>query len=440
MTGTSDGVSRRSIGASILGPIVVDALVRLEQRLRALAGSDGVALFCARGGLVLQDLLGRIGRRFDRRIAVPARELMVSRIAAARGALLRAPAKVADVIESELKDRSCGDAAIGFAGPEDRRWLQESSVLRNNGWDQSFSVDRFLSLLRRDSFGRRVRDGLEHQAALFTKHLERQAGGAARLILCDTGVFGSTVRYLTAAEATNADWRCLLLVRANYKRLACPHFDLTEGILCECDRYDPRRPESAALMYWPCIEAMLEPDLQSVEWFSQQPDGRVVSNLEHSCDEQGGWQARLVPEADSLRAGVIDYIETQLSDDAAALASKAEAAARIFRRMVVRPTRRDVELLAVGTRSLGFGSAEVATFVAEISDRATTLPERIGRTRRSMWPEGELRRQFPIAATPVLAIAEWSRWARSVIRSVRRTKPSTATRTPDSPLVRMPPR
>ncbi|WP_296453573.1 hypothetical protein [Rubinisphaera sp.] len=410
--------SRQSIGASIFGPIVVDALVRLEHRLQILADKKSVVLFCARGGLVLQDLLRRIGRRIPRRIEFPARSLMVSRIAAARYALVRNPAAVASIIESELNDQTCHHGAIAFSGPKNRRWLDESGVARDHGWDQLFTVDRFLSLLGRDAIGRRIRDGIEQQAFLFGSHFEHQVRDAERIILCDTGVFGSTARYLSAAQNTHFEWRCLMLVRANYKRLACPHFDFTEGIICERDRYDPKCPESAMLMYWPCIEAMLEPDLPSVEWFLEEADGRIVSNLEIECNKPGGWNARLVPCADSLRAGIIDYIETLTPSGLSGIRSEAEEAFRVFRRMIVRPTRRDVEMLAVGTRPLGFGSNEAATFSPE-SLNGGTLFERFGRIRQSMWPEGELRRQLPVLATPLLEVAEWGRLLGSLLQMDR---------------------
>lgn len=417
-----DLVNRRSIGASVFGPIVADALMRCESRFHAVADDESVVLFCARGGLVLQDLLERIRRRMILQPSnLPTRPLMVSRIAAARCALIQNPQAVACIIESELSDRTCSEGALAFSGPKERKWLNESRIAAGDGWDQPFKVDRFLSLLSRDAVGRRIRDGIEHQSKLLDKHLQRQAGGAARIVLCDTGVFGSTVQYLSATYSSHFEWRCILLVRANYKRLACPHFGFTEGIICERDIYDPMCPESAMLFYWQCVEAMLEPDLPSVEWFFQEPDGQVVSNLESECNQMGDWRKCLNPTANLLLAGVVDYIEALTPDDLNGIRRKAETAFQVFQKMVVRPSHQDVEMLAVGTRPLGFGSREVATF-SSTALKSGGLLKRIRRVQESMWPEGELRRQFPIIATPLLALAEWRRYAHSLFPNTRAGK------------------
>ena len=85
---------------------------------------------------------------------------------------------------------------------------------------------------------------------------------------------------------------------------------------------------------------------------------------------------------------------------------------------IVWPSRRDVTLLGVPPRSLDFGFDDVVTFNDPDKPEDRGLPARINRIRNSLWPEGEVRRQFPVLAGPVLTFMELWRLASALLRNL----------------------
>jgi hypothetical protein len=90
-------------------------------------------------------------------------------------------------------------------------------------------------------------------------------------------------------------------------------------------------------------------------------------------------------------------------------------------RMIVFPTCGDVAILAVGRRGLDFGADDAVTFAGEPDTTADSFRGKILAARRSMWPEGEFRKQFPRTAGFMLAAMEISRVAGSVRRKLNCT-------------------
>jgi hypothetical protein len=388
-------------GYSVIGPILADAIYRLHCRLHASTTHESpVVFFCARGGLTIRHLLEVFAQRVGLSIQVRLENLMVSRLAAARTALQVDPTAVASLIEMEWAGRSCADAAFALTG---------EMVGSNPEWQAPFSLARFNELAQADEVGRHMLAISHEQANLLRRHVEQLRGRSERIMLCDTGVFGSINRYLQVG-VPELQWRSVLLFRANYKRLDAGHFRAMTGLVSQSNTYRPWQPQTAALLYWPLIESILEPRLSSVRCYHARHDGHVTSDLEID-----GWRERLAPAAGSILAGAFDHIGELTGAALPSLNARGHTAWQRLRKMIVYPTMEDVALLAVGQRDLDFGTFDTVEFSDRLEAPAPSLRGKLATVRASMWPEGELRKQFRHRAGLLLRGAEIARWIRALL-------------------------
>jgi len=166
--------------------------------------------------------------------------------------------------------------------------------------------------------------------------------------------------------------------RANYKRLAAPHFREVIGIATQDNRYSPFNSHTSVLRYWHLIEATLEPSLPSVQSFTR-VDGVARSNLEID-----GWSQRIGPAQGEIFAGVLDYIGALRPADATVrVMTDVEIAFRRLHRAIVWPTRNDARLLDFPPRSVDFGKDGHVPVIA----RGRGLLQAV---RTSEWREGAI--------------------------------------------------
>jgi hypothetical protein len=393
---------QQTFGYAVMGPILADMLHRLFEHLHASGRRDAsVVLFCARGGLILRRTLELFAARTGLSVQARCEDFMVSRLASARTALQRDPAAIASLIEKEFAGSSCAAAA---------RALTNATVEPNATWDVPFSVARFIKLMETTELGKRIRAINDEQADLLRRYTDALRGTSEQVMLCDTGVFGSIGRYLQVGIPA-VNWHSTLLFRANYKGISAPHFNSTIGVVSQSDAYLPWQPATVALLYWQLIEAMLEPAVSSVRYYHVDASGQVVSDL-----QVGDWRRRLIPPPGSMLAGASEYIGELKPRSIQSIHNYARTAWSRLRRMIVFPTREDVELLAVGRRNLDFGVHETAEFTSQLDKAAPSVRHKLAATRGSMWPEGELRKQFPRLAGVWLLGSELGRVMRALHR------------------------
>jgi hypothetical protein len=395
---------REEFGYSVMGPILADILRQLLACLHTpRQQGTSVVFFCARGGLMLRHTLELFAQRLDLAIPGRAEDFMVSRLAAARTALQRDPAAIAPLIEQEFADRTCAEAA---------RALTNVDVGTDSRWNLPFTVARWVDLTAATETGRRISVINSEQADLLRQHINVLRGPSEHVTLCDTGVFGSIAHYLHAGMSA-VDWHSILLFRANYKHISAPHFEYIRGIVSESDTYLPWRPSTAVLLYWQLMEAFLEPALPTVRYYRTNTAGRVISDL-----ESGEWQHGLSPPPGSMIAGACGYLGDLTSRSIPSIRDRGRAAWSRLRRMIVFPRRTDVALLAVGQRTLDFGIDETAEFSSRLNQTAQSLRGKLGAAGGSMWPEGELRKQFPNMAGIFLLGWELKRVLRALQRQL----------------------
>jgi hypothetical protein len=393
---------RRTFGYAIMGPILTDMVQRLYTYLHSSdTPRDSVVFFCARGGLVLRRTLELFARRVGLDLNVRCEDFMVSRLAAFRTAFQLNPTAVAELIDVEFAGRTCGQAVRALANVEPDGSPE---------WNEPFSVVRLIELTKSTVPGRRMQVVNDEQAKLLRRHIDTLRGGTTSIMLCDTGVFGSILRYLQVGVPT-VDWHLALLFRANYKQISTPHFKSTVGVVSEFNVYSPWRPATVALLYWQLIEAWLEPAIPSVRYYQEDCIGGVSSDLEIPS-----WQDRLESPAECMLAGACDYIRELNPESMRLIRSRARVAWSQLRRKIVFPSAEDVALLAAGRRHVDFGIDETVEFTNRLDPVPRSLLDKLLAAKASMWPEGEIRKQFRRTALLFLAGSEFSRLLRAANR------------------------
>ncbi|GLS42679.1 glycosyltransferase [Methylobacterium brachythecii] len=371
--------SPEAFGREVLGPILAEFSLRLWFSLRFFPNpEEATLLFCARGGLRLRHVYESFLARTGLTSPVVAESLMVSRLVAARTCAPDPGDALLSELGREFEGRPMAEVALALTQRPDRTLSSD--------WDARFEPQLFAALLMApDPAAVAVRQAIAGQDALFRRHLQARTGGRKTVILCDTGLYGSTVRLLRDG-IPDRSWFCLQFARSNYKRLATPHFDCTRGLSIESDSYKPWEMRTSGLRFWQLIEAVLEPDLPSVRTFAaSSPSEEPRSNLQVE-----GWENRIADDVRGLFSGVLACIETLDEASLTRIEDDAALAWRRFRRAVIWPGRDDLAMLSLADRSRDFGRTETVTQFA-----SGVASGRAGRIRDSLWREGAVMRMYP---------------------------------------------
>jgi hypothetical protein len=383
-----------AVGGDVFGPILAEFALRLWTYLGNVPQSDKTRLlFCARGGLRLRHVYERFLARTGLASPVSFDDLMVSRIVAARGALLnRSPAAVEEILR-EFQGESLASLAEALAGEP----VSAGRIdLHDKKLDAAGGADVLSSLLFESGGGlTQFGELVQTQHRRFAGHLSERSGQRSRIILCDTGLYGSTIRMLQHG-VPNVGWTCVLFARSNYKGFDTAHFERTCGLSVERDGYSPFDRRSAALRYWQLFEDLLEPALPSVRRFDAAP-GSMRSNLEID-----GWREKVNQDVHGLFGAVLAYLDALPEKGFAEIIYRdSDRAWRRLHRFVVWPKRDEARQLMVGQRSRDFGRLDVAAGLPakhgrSVSDRAAFI-------RESLWREGAVSIEFPTLRPFILA-------------------------------------
>ena len=403
--------SGNAFGHRVLGPIIVRYCLRLWIYLSFAdqPGGNGTALFCARGGLNLRVVFEAFLERLQLPLEMPRADLMISRLVAVRAALLMKSPSAFEEIEREF-----GRSTIAAVA----RALAQSDIEFGPEWEIPFDPETFSRLMNATEEGGKLKQRLTDQNALFESYLQSLTQEKKRLILCDTGLYGSTLRLLQAGFPTRR-WECLLFARCNYKGFVSEHFAKTIGLIVERNCYDPLYTPSTVLRYWQFVESLFEPDLESVRTFAQADDGTIASNL-----EAGDWRERLAVSRSPLLNGVLSYIEDLPRNGwFERLCLDEPVSWLVLKKTILFPTKFDLQILSIGWRSLDFGRE--GKIKALSSGRASSLRGRLALFRTALWKEGLAALEYPATRLFIQAALELSyamRWflRRTKLRSLRR--------------------
>jgi phosphoglycolate phosphatase-like HAD superfamily hydrolase len=378
-----------SFGREVLGPIVTQfCLLIWLYATEAEAGSTPCLMFCARGGVGIREAFERVLVRFGLPLRIRRENFMVSRLIAARAALLARSNSAIEELDREFRGSLFADVAAALGGGAYDLPVE---------WQQPFSGQPFVTLLF-GSTGADVLADIEKQNALFTRHFKQLAADSNRIILCDTGLYGSTQRLLSSAFP-DLRVETVQFARSNYKGHGEEHFPKVSGLLVQQNVYSPLNTYSCVLRYWHLIESLFEPAVPSVRLFAEDEHGQVKANC---CDISFG--AIDPSKKNPLLAGALAYIDTLPANGGAVALGDAEVAWHRLKRAIARPTETELRCLEVAGRSVDFGRADVLSIFA--AEKDMTITRKLMYLKSQLWREGAITREFPLlkhALLPMLS-------------------------------------
>jgi hypothetical protein len=387
--------SAESIGRDVLGPIFAEYAQRLWLFQFSLPERDDACLlFCARGGLRLRVIYERFLAATGLQAPLPYDDIMISRLVAARTSIASPGPALVEELSREFDGQTMREVAVALT--------QEPVAELGSAWDQPFDPKMFVALLQEDAPGvARMHATTSRLNAAFARHVEAVSHGCPRIILSDTGLYGSTLRLLRAGMP-DKQWMSAQFARSNYKGFATPHFDGTVGISVERDGYMAWNARTTVLRFWQLIESALEPDLESVRTFNGA--SIPLANL-----QVPGWQDRISSNVPGLFTGILSYIDDLSSKDLPHVGMRAEEGWWQLRRLVIWPRRADVSLLSLPPRSRDFGRTEA------VHQFPGTKP-----IRSSLWREGAIIQRYPKLGRGFLMLLEAAHTLRTLRKMYRK--------------------
>lgn len=381
-----------SFGCNVFGPIVTQfCLLIWLYAVEAEAGHKPCLLFCARGGVGIREAFERVLAKFSLPLGVRRENIMISRLVAVRGALLARSHSAIEELDREFRGSAFADVAVALGG----RTYQLPEE-----WQQPFRAQPFVTLLFGNT-GAEVLADIERQNALFARHFKQLVGDSDRVILCDTGLYGSTQRLLASAFP-DLRVETIQFARSNYKGHGEEHFPKVTGLLVAQNFYSPLNVYSCVLRYWHLIESLFEPAVPSVSLFAEDERGQVGAN----CGDIS-FGAIDPSEKNPLLSGALAYIQALPADGGTVALGDAEVAWHRLKRAITRPTEAELRCLEVGGRSVDFGRPEVLRIFAP--GQGQTFTRKLMSLKAQLWREGAIAREFPLlkhALLPLLATVQ----------------------------------
>jgi hypothetical protein len=402
---TKDLGSRRQVfGYEVFGPIMAEFCQRLWLYDRFTPDpKDRILLFCARGGLRLQLIYEHFVHRMRLKTRIESQSFMVSRLVAARTGFANPGPGLQAELEREFSGRPMSEVANALA--------QEGLVFPE-AWHQPFDLQAFTRLLQSGDFeAEHVKARVANQDRMFRLYLGAILQGRKQAILCDTGLYGSTLRLLSEG-IPEIRWSCVQFARCNYKGLPTPHFDRTHGLSVQSDGYVPWDPRSATLRFWQLIEATLEPPLSSVRSF-EFPHGLETPRCNLEID---GWRDYLASRKADIYSGAFAYIDDLSPKELPYVEHHAAGAWRNLKRAVIWPDDDIVAVLEIDDRSRDFGRQELVAQFAPTMD--VTAKRAV--ISASLWREGAIRKLSPAFGGAWLLAVELLYTLRAVYKFGRR--------------------
>ena len=376
---------RSSFAREVWGPILVELCLLIWLYVTQAAEThEPVLLFCTRGGVGIREIFERVAARLQLPLRAPHKTLMVSRLVAARAALLARSRAAIEELGREFHGGTFADVANAIGG---RRYDLDGV------WSKPFVAERLIDLLHSHS-GAEVLADVRLQSALFERHLRACARDSDRLILCDTGLYGSTQRLL-ADGFPDLSVETIQFARSNYKGHGEEHFPRVAGLLVEDNFYNPLSEPSCVLRYWHLVEDLFEPRIASVRSFAQNERGEVSANcgpVEPSDVERSGYS--------DLLLAALAYVDALPRDGGAHAIAAAELAWHRLTLAITRPGAADVMALEVGARSVDFGRARSMRVLS--AERSEHFSARLMSIKSQHWREGAIAQAFPVAKHALL--------------------------------------
>ncbi len=376
--------SRREAGF-LLGPVFYEFCCRLCWCTAQEAPATDALLFMARGGLRLQYLFELFLKINRMEFGIPCFPFWSSRFFGVKMTFQENPELA---VGNLVREFACADcAAVANALLPEELYPDKEALLRTLPEDiASAPVTRekvFALYQSRCDCSVKLREHLREQHDLGHRLLNERFGSFRNLHIVDSGWFGSTLGSLQTG-CPRWHWDALYFGRWNYRGETPWYFGDVTGLMIDAVGLKGKNAIDIFLEYHHILEAVLEPELPSVEYC--RGDG--------SCNAMiPGWEGRIAgDDTEELWSGVKDYFASAPPADLDACTRATSRVLKKWKRLLRYPTRDEARILEVPPRSADFGKNR-STAVFDLSP-VSGIRERWRQVRCSLWPAGEIAVTF----------------------------------------------
>lgn len=377
----SSYLKHRKDAGRLLGPILYEFCCRLWWLTAGLSPERDALLFMARGGLRLHFLFELFLKINGLEVPIHRSPLWISRFAAIKMTFRENQEAAVNSLVREFSAENCGTLASALLPaslyPNKTELLStlppglaETMVNREN-------VIRLFS--GQIPFSEELRSHFREQHDIGKDLFNKQFSNFHNLHLVDTGWYGSTLGSLQAGFPAWR-WSGLFFGRWNYREEVPPYFSDITGLMIDAVGLKCRDAVDVFLEYHHLLEAVLEPDLPSAEFYL--PDGSCNAMLPDWKERTAG------DETDDLWNGVKDYFSQGHSINLHDCTAATQNVLKQWKRLLRYPAPHEARLLEVPPRSADFGKNQTSAVFA--SPRDPGLFNRWRCIRQSLWPSGSI--------------------------------------------------
>ena len=370
--------SRKDAGL-LLAPVLYEFCCRLWYVAAAFSPESEALLFMARGGLRLQYLFDLFLKVNELEMPVRRFPFWISRFAAVKMTFGENPELAVANLVREFSAGNCREmAAALLPGPLYPNRAELVATLPPELAEAPAGRENFFRIFYGDSpFSEALRTHFREQHDIGRRFIEKQFGSFRTLHLVDTGWYGSTLGSLQAGLPA-WHWDGLFFGRWNYRGEVPAYFADIAGLMIDAVGLECREAVDVFLEYHHLIEAVLEPDLPSAEYYL--PDGSCNAMLPD-------WEQRTAGgPADEMWSGVKEYFMQEHSVGLRDCTAATRSVLKRWKHLLRYPAPDEARLLEVPPRSADFGK-EQSTAVFALPQEPGLYARWRG-IRHSLWPPG----------------------------------------------------
>ncbi|MEM6381031.1 MAG: glycosyltransferase [Pseudomonadota bacterium] len=376
------------IGRNIVGPVVHQWLLGLDQYFSYFGDQRTSFLYCARAGVRINRLYELYLKGLDREVPPSHHLFWASRISLCKGTYTRQPERASQIIAHEYFHQPLRDVVAGLMRNADERLSVNLEALTDRDLDAH--GQNFPGWLKSEHrLVEPTRSYLEDCSKQFDAHLQTWTDNSDRIVLVDSGWRGTMQSLLTHAYP-DTEWAGLYV-----GRILTPGFDpaiadKVIGILFQAESVDLLRPETSIVAHRHLFETMLEPNGPSIEDIPGGSEDAIVrQQIEQNLADP------LDPEADRVYARVLDYIKDNAGLGPAEIVANYQKALPELARILLRPSREEAFALACKDRSADFGKSLLVPVL--ITDPDPSNPAHANadlRVAHALWSQGQTALEF----------------------------------------------
>lgn len=372
--------SKRDAGF-LLGPLFYEFCCRLYWISCNYDPAEDALLFMSRGGLRLKYLYELFLEKNALPSRIPAFPFWISRFAADKLTFTENPELAVSHITREFSYTDCRTMAAALLPDElypDKASLMET-IPRDLGSAGATRESFFKLYYHPCLYSEKLREHFQDQRTKGMTHLNVRFGRFKHLHAVDTGWFGSTLGSLQTG-CRQWQWDALYFGRWNYREEKPWYFNDIIGIMIDTEGIGGGRAIDVMLEYHHILEAVLEPELPSTEYY-----------LTADCCNSmiPGWEELVSGGGDEpMWEGVKEYFETAPPRLLPEVTAATRKALKTWKRVLRYPTPAEARFLEVPPRSADFGKKE-CTPVFPVAGHLNRR-EYWRNIKRSLWPAGAI--------------------------------------------------